>query len=136
MISIHHRDAEFTELIYFSPRPPRLCGDVLSGGETAGRRHYRLLPRDRVEDMVFPVLDFEDELAREGLMVFFAQHLVAGRKIGTFFYFEAFERCNQLWRVVASLKLRFLDPEFEGVDRLEVRLHVAVGQRPRRIDLF
>src|ERR1700748_1628813 len=82
-----------------------------SSGEMAGRRHHRLFPRDCVEDVVFAVLNLKDELAREGLMVFFAQHLVAGREIGAFLYFEAFERGNQLWRVVASLKIRFLDPD-------------------------
>src|SRR5271167_992881 len=107
-----------------------------SSGKMAGRRHYRLLPLDRVENMVFPVLDFEDELTREGLMVFFAQHLVAGREIGAFLYFEGFERGNQLWRVFASLKMRFLDPELKRVDRLEVGLHVTVGERPRGVDLF
>src|SRR5438045_303509 len=55
---------------------------MFSSGEMTGWRHHRLLPRDCLEDVVFPVLDFEDELTREGLMVFFAQHLVAGREIG------------------------------------------------------
>ena len=68
-------------------------------------------------------------------MVFLAEHLVALREVVAFLHLQAFERLDQLHRVLAALELRLLHAELEGVHRLEVRLHVAVGQRTGRIDL-
>src|SRR5262245_56418702 len=100
---------------------------VLGGGELAGRREKCLLLRDHLGDARLGVLDLEDELADEGLVVFLAQYLVALREVVALLHLEPFQRFDQLHRVLAAAEARLLHAELQGVDRLEVRLHVAVG---------
>ena len=85
--------------------------------------------------MMLAALDLEDELADERLVIFLADHAAALREVVAFLHHQAFERLDQLHGVLAALELRLLHAELERVDRLVVRLHVAVGQRAGRIDL-
>ena len=59
-------------------------------GEVAGRRGDCLFPCDHLAQMGGTAADLEDELARERLMIFLAQHLVALRKIIALLHFETF----------------------------------------------
>ena len=69
-------------------------------------------------------------------MVFLAQRLAALWEVVTFRHLEPFQRLDQLRRVLAALEARLLHGDFERIHGLEVRLHVAIGQRPGRIDLL
>jgi hypothetical protein len=64
-----------------------------------------------------------------------AQRLVALREVVAFLHFEALERLDQLVGVVAAVELRRDHGDLYGVHGLVVRLHVAIGQWPRRVDL-
>ena len=86
--------------------------------------------------MVLAVFDLEEELAQEGLVVLLAQHLVALGKVIAFLHFETFQRLDQLHGVLAPAEGGLLHSELEGIHGLVVRLHVAVRQRARRIDLL
>ena len=88
-----------------------------------------------LDEVVGAAGDREDELAQEGLVVFLAERLVALREIGARLQLETFERLDELHGVVAALELRLLHADLERVERLEVRLHVFIGQRTGRIDL-
>src|SRR5262249_21077437 len=104
--------------------------------ELAGWRADRLLLWNHLEDAVLAGVHVEDELTQEGLVILLAQYLVALREVVTFLHLEPFQRLDQLHRVLAAAEFRFLHAELEGVDRLVIRLHVAVGQRTRGIDLL
>ena len=62
-------------------------------------------------------------------MVLLAQDLVALGEVGALLHLEPLEGGDQLVAVFAALEARFLDPDFDGVHRLEIRLDIAVGQR-------
>src|SRR5258706_7409927 len=79
-------------------------------------------------------LDLEDELAHERLMVLLAEHLVALREVVAFLHLQAFERLDELHRVVAAAEARFLHAELYGIHRFIIRLHVAVGRWTSGID--
>src|SRR6266545_903624 len=96
----------------------------------------RLLFRDRLDDVVLAVLDVEDELAQEGLVVFFPQGLVALREVVAFLHLEALEGLDELHRVLTASESTLLHADLERVHRLEVRLDIAIGQRARGIDLL
>src|ERR1700730_4394300 len=119
-------------------REPKLtCPTPTAGsGEFAFRREDGLFLRDHIEDPILAFVDVEDELADEGLVILFAQGLVALREIVSLLHFEAFQRLDQLRRVLASAKAGFLHAELERVHRLEIRLDIAVGERRGRVDIF
>src|SRR5258708_5983271 len=79
-------------------------------------------------------LDLEDELAHERLMVLLAEHLVALREVVAFLHLQAFERLDELHRVVAAAEARFLHADLYGIHRFIIRLHVAVGRWTSGID--
>src|SRR5216683_74621 len=112
-----------------STAPPSL-------GELAGRREDRLFLRHHLDDVVLAALDVEDELVQEGLVIVLAERLVALGEVVARLDLQALERLDQLRAVLAPLEARLLDAELEEVHRLEVGLHVAVGERPRGIDLL
>src|SRR5262245_19652788 len=105
-------------------------------GELAGGRENGLVLRDYVEQSVFVVLDVEDEFADERLMVFLPERLVALGEVVALLDLHAFQRLDQLHRVLAPLEARLLHAELEEVDGLEVVLDVAVRQRARGVDLL
>src|SRR5262249_35718027 len=114
--------------------PERFSRDT--SGELAGRREDRLLLRDDLEDMVLAALHVEDELLEEGLVVVLPEGLVALPEVRAFLPLQAFQRLDELHRVLAALEARLLDAELERVQRLVVRLDVAVRQRSRGVDLL
>src|SRR5579863_2835495 len=71
-------------------------------GHLAHRRIDGLVGRYRLEEMIFAAVDLVDELRHERLMVFFAEEFVALREIVPRLHFQAFERRNQLVRVLAA----------------------------------
>src|SRR6516164_9494078 len=105
------------------------------GGEIASRREVCLVLRHRLEKMEVTASDFVQELAQERLMVGLAQRLVALWEIIAFLHFEAFERLDQLHGIVAAVEFRSHHRHLQSIHGLVVRLHVAIGQRSRRIDL-
>src|SRR3989475_671082 len=104
--------------------------------ELAGGRHDRLLFRDRLDDVVLAVLDVEDELADERLVVLFPHGLVALREVVAFLHLQALESFDELHRVLVASEAALLHADLERVYRLEVRLHVAIRQGARRVDLL
>src|SRR2546421_953718 len=108
----------------------------MSLNELAGRRDDRLLLGHHLHDLVLVVLDREDELAEERLMVFLPQSLVALREVIAFLDLHALEGLDQLHRVFPTTEPGPLDAELQEIHGLEVRLHVAIRQRARRIDLL
>src|SRR5687767_3418207 len=90
--------------------PPRLDGDaavslaIVTLGELARDRDDRLFFRDRLQDLVLAAAHLEHELAHEGLVVLLAQELVALREVLALLHLEAFERLDQLHRVLAPLE--------------------------------
>src|SRR5204863_6269358 len=84
-------------------------------GEFALRRKDGLFLRDDIEDPILAFVNVEDELADEGLVILLTQRLVALREVVAFLQFETFQRLDQLWRVFASTKSRFLHSELERV---------------------
>ena len=96
----------------------------------------RLFLRDHFEDPVLAVLDVENELAQERLVILLAQHLVALREVVAFLHLEPLQGLDQLHGVLAAFEARLLHADLEGVHGLVVRLHVAVRQRPGRVDLL
>src|SRR5215510_8771328 len=105
-------------------------------GELAGRRDERLLLGDGLQELVLVVLDREDELAQERLVIFLPDRLVALREIVAFLHFQAFQGLDQIVGVLAAAEAGLLHAELQEVHRLEVRLHVAVRQRARWVDLL
>src|SRR5262245_37286366 len=101
--------------------------------ELAGDRDDGLVLRDDLHDAVLVAAQLEQELAKEGLVVLLAQRLVALRKVVTLLHLEAFQRLDQLHRVLAPSEPGLLHADLQGVHALEVRLHVAIGQRAARI---
>src|SRR6266446_1562998 len=116
--------------------PPTARAEPLGSGELASRREQRLLLLDRLHDPMLAALDLEEELAHERLVILLAEHLVALREVVAFLHLQAFERLDQLHGVLAAAEARFLHAELQGIHRLIVRLHVAVGQRTGGIDLL
>src|SRR5262245_39557772 len=114
-------------------RDGQVCGH---SRELASRWDDRLLLRDHVEDAMLAVLDVEAELAQERLVVLLAEQLVALREVVALLHLEPFERLDQLHGVLAALEAGLFHADLEGVHRLVVRLRVAVGQRPRGVDLL
>src|SRR5262245_40339876 len=104
---------------------------LITLGELAGGREDGLVLRDDVEQPVLVVFDVEDEFADEGLVVFLPERLVALGEVVALLDLHPFQRLDQLHRVLTPAEARLLHAELEEVDRLEVRLHVAVGQRAR-----
>src|SRR6266850_7046350 len=102
---------------------------------TSGRDDGLFL-RDRFQQLVLVVLDLEDELAQERLVVFLPDRLVALREIVAFLDLHPLQGLDQVHRVFPAAEPRLLHAELQEVHRLEVRLHVAVRQRARRIDLL
>src|SRR5262245_50242214 len=123
-----------------SSAPPRsIAGSAATAaparlGELARRWEDRLLLGNDVKDAVFAVFDIKDEFPDERLVVLLANHLVALREIVAFLHFQTFEGLDQLHGVLPALELGFFHAELEGIHGLEVRLHVAIGQRTRWID--
>src|SRR3989442_10794971 len=104
--------------------------------ELAGGRHDRLLFRDRLADVVLAVLYVEDELADERLVVLFPHGLVALWGVVAFLHLPALESFDELHRVLVASEAALLHADLERVHRLEVRLHVAIRQGARRVDLL
>src|SRR5438094_693800 len=104
--------------------------------ELAGGRHDRLLFRDRLDDVVLAVLDVEDELADDRLVVLFPHGLVALGEVVAFLHLQALESFDELHRVLVASEAALLHADLERVHRLEVRLHVAIRQGARRVDLL
>src|ERR1700730_2162483 len=104
------------------------------GRQLAGRREQRLVAGHRGDDVMLAALDLEDELLREGLVILFAHHLFAGRKVIAQGHAQPFERVDQPLRVLATAEAALLHAELQAIDRLVVRLHIAVGQRTGGVD--
>src|SRR5262249_21879947 len=66
---------------FFFRKPVSPFRDHALGGEVAGWWHHRLGTGHRLLEMECAATDLEDELLREGLMIFLAQRLVALREI-------------------------------------------------------
>src|SRR5712691_3402508 len=96
----------------------------------------RLLLGDHLDELVLAALDREDELAQEGLVVLLAERLVALGEVVALLDFHPLEGLDELHRVLATAEARLLDPQLQEVRGLEVRLHVAIGERPGRVDLL
>src|SRR5712691_9508252 len=105
-------------------------------GELAGGWEERLLLGNDVQDLVLAALDREDELAQEGLVVLFAERLIALGEVVALLDLHSLEGLDELHRVLAAAEARLLDAELQEVRGLEVRLHVPVRERPRRVDLL
>src|SRR3990172_5904261 len=112
----------------------RIAESDVTLGVLAGGRHDRLFLRDDLQDLVLAAADLVEELADERLVILLAEDLVALREVAALLHPEALERADELHRVLASAEARLLDAELEGVHALEVRLDVAIGERPARID--
>src|SRR5258705_9680733 len=119
-----------------APGPPGRSGPSMPLRELARRWDERLFLGDRFQELVLVVLDREDELAQERLVVFLPDRLVALREVVALLHFHAFQGLDQVHRVLAAAEPRLLHAELQEVHRLEVRLHIAVRQRARRIDLL
>src|SRR5262245_21828385 len=92
--------------------------------------------RDDVQDAVLAAAQLEEELAEERLVVLPAQGLVALGEVVPLLHLQAFQGFDELHRVLAAPESGLLHAHLEGVDALEIRLHVAVGERAARIDLL
>src|SRR5215831_1401195 len=103
--------------------------------ELAGRREECLVAGDGFDDAVFPVLDVENDLQWKRLMVLFTEQFVTSEEIVTHFHLQAFKRLDQLHRVLTAFELGPFHADLQSVHRLEVCLHVPIGQRARWIDL-
>src|SRR4029077_16579008 len=110
------------------------CARTL-GGEGTGGWEVCLVLRYRLEKVEAAAFNLVQELAEERLVIGLAQRFVALREVVTFLHFEALERLDQLVGVVAAVELRRDHGDLYGVHGLVVRLHVAIGQWPRRVDL-
>src|SRR5262245_55596620 len=102
----------------------------------AERWHDRFLLGNHAEDLVLAVMDFEHELAQERLMVFFAEHFVALREVVALLHLQTLESIDELHCVLLAVETRLRHADLERVHCLVVRLHVAVRQRARGIDLL
>src|SRR5262245_2671429 len=102
--------------------------------ELAGGGHHGLVLGHDLEDLVLVPAELEQELSREGLVILLAQGLVPLREVVALLHLEALEGLDELHRVPAVPEARLLHADLEHVDALEVRLHVAVRQRPGRVD--
>src|SRR5262249_4495070 len=118
------------------PAPLRRPEPPMPLAELAGGPDQRLFLSERFYELVLVVLDREDELAQERLVVFLPDRLVALREVVALLHFHAFQRLDQVVRVLAAAEAGLLHAELEEVHRLEVRLDVAVRQRAGRIDLL
>src|SRR5262245_17768672 len=122
--------------------PPRLFAGaailpgVVTLGKLAGRREDRRLLGADFYDPGLAVTDLDDELAEECLVVIFAERLVPLREVVALRDLQALERLDELHRVFAPAEGRLLHAELQEVHRLEVRLHVSIGQRAARVDLL
>ena len=136
----HGRGRRCEELRPAAPRRPAATGAAL---REPARRSASMRTCTRAGTTVFSfgtisrslylhVPDLEDELAHEGLVVLLAERLVALGEVVDSLDLHALERLDQLHGVLAPAEARLLHAELEEVDRLEVRLHVAVGQRAAR----
>ena len=56
-------------------------------------------------------------------------------KVVTQFHLQTLERLDELHRVFTAAEFRLLHADLERIHRLEVRLHIAIGQRTRWVDL-
>src|SRR5678815_1705344 len=72
----------------------------------------------------------------EGLMILLAEGLVPLREVVALLHLEPFEGLDELHGVLAAPEPGLLHADPEGIDALEVRLHVAVRKRPGRVDLL
>src|SRR5215475_10760096 len=84
------------------------------------------MPRDRGADPVAAFQDVENELSREGLVVFLTEFLVPLRKVVAGVNLEVLERLDELRGVLTTPEAGSLDADLEEVDALIIRLDKTI----------